>query len=155
MRRALAAWSVLAVLCGNASAQTTMVPAPIDPAAIAAASPVRKVNGQVGEVLVPAYQRQVSAPLSVSTSDGSVTWAFSAPFITMPTCWPSLAATSTTYVFDYPVQGPISATSVTFSVSAHPKTLTVASLALPIVLQLTPNAPPAGTTLTLSCIAPL
>lgn len=128
---------------------------PVDPVAIAAVAPVKSVNGALGNVLVPAYQRQVSSALPASVSDGSVTWTFPTTFGAMPTCWPSLASVSTTYTFDYPQLTAISTTSVSYVVSAHQKSLSISSLTLPILLQITPNAPPAGTTLTLSCLAPI
>ncbi len=130
-------------------------PASLTAAQAAAAAPVQSVNGNKGAVTLPIYQRQVSSALAVSTTDGTLTWTFPTAFGNMPTCWPSLAATSTGYTFDYPEQTAIGLTSVSYLVTAHPKQISIASLALPVLLQITPNGPPAGTTLTLSCIAPL
>ena len=140
---------VFVLLTGTANAQTyingVQQPPPLSAAQAAAAAPVQSVNAATGAVNIPTYQRQ----------DGSVTWTFPQVFGNQPTCWPSLAASSTTYTFDYPQQSAISQTSVSYVVSAHPKTMSVGSLTLPILLQLTPAGAPSGTTLTLSCIAPL
>ncbi len=127
---------------------------PYTNAQAAAASPVQSVNGGTGAVTVPAYKRQVSTALTASTTDGTLTWTFPTAFTNMPTCWPSLAATTTAYTFDYPEVTAISLTSVSYLVTAHPKSISITSLTLPIVLQVTPPGAPAGTTLTLSCLAP-
>ena len=157
-----ALWAVLFALAGAAQAapsgvvvSTVAPPVPLTAAQAAAVAPVQSVNGATGAVAVPTYMRQVSASLPVSTTDGTLKWTFPLAFPSAPTCWPSLAATSTGYTFDYPEQTGISTTAVSYLVTAHPKTISIASLALPVLLQITPNGPPAGTTLTLSCIAPL
>ena len=153
--------SVLCLLLASAPAAAQVYtngiqqPVPLGLGDVASAAPVQSVNNATGAVKLPTYMRQVSAPLTVSTTDGTLTWTFPAAFGNMPTCWPSLAATSTGYTFDYPEQTAISTTAVSYLVTAHPKTLSIASLALPVLLQITPAGPPAGTTLTLSCIAPL
>lgn len=157
--RFVAALLALIVAGSAADADTyfngILQPVPIGPSDVQALAPVQSVNGAIGAVSVPVYRRQVSAALAVSTTDGTLTWSFPATFGNMPTCWPSLAATSTGYTFDYPEQTAISLASVSYLVTAHPKTISITSLTLPVVLQITPNGPPAGTTLTLSCIAPL
>ena len=99
-------------------------------------------------------QRQASDPLSPSTTDGTLTWTFPTPFNNMPTCIPILTITSTSYTYDYPETTAISTTSVSILVTAHPKSITISSLTLPVVLQITPSAPPAGTAITLACLAP-
>ena len=116
---------------------------------------VSSVNGQIGAVAVPVYQRQVSPPMAVSTSDGTVTWTFPAAFTNSPACSYSLATTTTTSTFDYPETTAISTTSVSLLVTSHPKQMTIANLSLPIVLQLTPAGVPAGTTMTFFCLAPI
>ena len=138
-------------------ATTAQLSAAVPTAAqIAAAAPVQSVNAQTGAVTVPAYKRQVTtSPLPVSTVDGTVTWSFPAAFTNMPSCYYSLAATTTTYTFDYPEVTAISLTAVTLQLTAHPKNLTIASLVLPITLQLTPATIPTGTTISFTCYAPI
>lgn len=147
---------VALLLSGPALAQQSVSFAlpPVDPAVVAAAAPVKSVNGELGNVLVPAYRRQVSPALVAATADGSVTWTFPTPFSSMPTCWPSLASSASGYTFDYPLLTAIGLSSVSYTVSAHPRSISIASLSLPVLLQITPVGAPAGTTLTLSCIAP-
>ena len=116
---------------------------------------VSSVNGQVGAVAVPVYQRHVSPPMAVSTSDGTVAWTFPSAFSNQPTCFYSLATTSTSYTFDFPEVKAVSATSVSLLVTSHPKQMTISGLTLPIVLQLTPAGVPDGTTITFSCLAPM
>lgn len=124
------------------------------PAQAAAAAPVQSVNTLVGAVTVPVYQRQVSGAVAVATADGTVSWTFPTAFTNPPTCFYSLFASATTHTFDFPQVTAISRTAVSLLVSAHPKSLSIASLTLPIVLTLTPAGVPAGTTITFSCFAP-
>ncbi len=139
MRKASAlAAPLLLALCASAWADVyvngVLQPPPLGAADVQALAPVQSVNGNKGAVTLPIYQRQVSGALAVSTTDGTLTWSFPATFGNMPTCWPSLAATSTGYTFDYPEQTAISLTSVSYLVTAHPKQISIASLALPVLL---------------------
>ena len=116
---------------------------------------VSSVNGQTGTVALPVYQRQVSVPMPVSTSDGTVTWTYPTAFISQPTCFYSLGTSSTTSNFDFPAVTSISTTSVSLLVTSHAKQMSVLSLTLPIVLQLASAGVPTGTTITFSCLAPM
>lgn len=127
------------------------------PAAIALMAPVQSVNALVGNVVVPTYQRQISPPQTVNTSDGTVAWHFPTTFNNTPSCFYSLAASTTTFTFDYPVQTAAtlgSTTDVALVVSGHLKSLSILSIALPITLGITTAGVPAGTTITFSCLAP-
>lgn len=155
MRAAVATLAAALLALAPAARAQNVTPSAPTLADMVAAAPVQSVNGSTGAVTVPAYQRQISSAVSASTSDGTVAWTFPTAFANPPTCFYSLAATSSSFTFDFPVVTAISKTGVALAVSGHPKSMTITSLALPIALPITPAGPPAGTTITFSCLAPL
>lgn len=131
----------------------------LDPAALAAAAPVKSVNTAIGDVIVPTLCRQQSSALAIPTTNpGVVSWTFpntTCTFSAAPSCWSDITTSSTGNVFDYPLNTARTASSVTYSYTAHAAAVAVV---VPAVLSLSlggsSGAPPASSTVVLTCTAP-
>ncbi|MDE1158431.1 MAG: hypothetical protein PW791_09160 [Neorhizobium sp.] len=120
---------------------------------ITSLSPVQSVNGNVGVVTVPTFQRLVGSISTFTTTNGySVgTYTFPSSFQTTPTCLTQIRSASTTYTYSFPVVTSISTTAVTVQLRASPVSLTIAALGS-VSLSTTV---PTGTSVDLLCLAPL
>lgn len=119
----------------------------------AATAPVTAVNSKTGSVNIPTLCRQQSTALTIpATSPSSVAWTFpntSCSFSSAPSCWMDVSTSSTSYVFDYPLNTARSTAAVTYSFTTHASVLTIALGSLSLTA-----APPAGSTVVLTCTAP-
>lgn len=119
-------------------------------------APVQKVNGAVGNVVVPTVQRIVSTPQDATS--GTITWSFTnaasvsqgtpANFLYTPTCVESVFnGNPSQYAIDAAQTTAVSPTSVTITLSAHLRALLLNTLFNTV-------NPPSGSTATIVCTAP-
>lgn len=110
-------------------------------------APVQSVNALTGAVSVPTFQRKIA---SVPLTGGTGTWTFDSAFSSTPICLGQVVSTSSTYVFAAPQLTAVSTTSLTVTLQAALKVLSISLGALTVW-----GAPPAGTTLNMICLAPV